>query len=170
MALSPHEIARVLDLRGLAYLACMLMCGSGLGLLECLQLRVQDVDFRTGEIVVRQGKGQKDRRTLLATQAVPLLQEHLARLHRTSVQRAFSQAVLRSGISKPATCHSLRHSFATHLVDASYDIRTIQTLLGHKNVATTMIYTHPLNRGRGVRSSLDDISDIPIGQTHPKRH
>jgi integron integrase len=226
VVLSPHEIAKVLGhLRDLPLLASILMYGSGLRLLECLQLRVQDLDFRTGEIVVRQGKGQRDRRTLLPSQAVPLLQAHLARLrrdhdlevsaggglvmlpdsirrttpkaatewawqwlfpaarprsapavtprghlHKTSVQRAFSQAVLRSGISKPATCHSLRHSFATHLVDASYDIRTIQTLLGHKDVATTMIYTHPLNRGRGVRSPLDDISDIPIGQTLPQRH
>jgi len=216
VVLSPSEIARILQhLHGLPFLAAMLMYGSGLRLMECLQLRVQDIDFDRGQIIVRQGKGGKDRQTLLPSGAVGLLREHLARLrqrhepelragagavslpdgvtrtspgaatewgwqwffpsarlhagptgarrrehlHKTAIQRAFSLAVSRSGVTKPATCHSLRHSFATHLVEASYDIRTIQELMGHKDVSTTMIYTHVLNRGgRSVRSPLDAIS------------
>lgn len=216
VVLSPGEIAAILrHLRDLPYLAVALMYGSGLRLLECLQLRVQDIDFERREIIVRQGKGQKDRRTLLATGITPPLQAHLARLqqqhtrdlrtglgevflpqsisrglpgaasewawqwvfpasrfhtpaigprrrhhfHETAVQRAFALAVLRAGISKRATPHSLRHSFATHLLEAAYDIRTIQELMRHKDVGTTMLYTHVLNRGgRGVRSPLDAIS------------
>ncbi len=215
VVLSPSEIARILQhLRGLPFLAAVLMYGSGLRLMECLQLRVHDIDFDRGQIIVREGKGQKDRRTLLPTQAVSLLREHLTRLqqrhdpelragagavclpdavtrrspaaatewawqwlfpasrlqaapagpkrrqhlHKTAIQRAFALAVSRSGVAKIATCHSLRHSFATHLVEASYDIRTIQELMGHKDVSTTMIYTHVLNRGgRPVRSPLDAI-------------
>ena len=213
VVLSPAEVGQVLrHLRGLPALAALLMYGSGLRLMECLKLRVQDIDFDRGEIVVREGKGRKDRRTLLPTFATAQLRAHLAKarqqhesetrqglgraflpeaiqrrqpeaatdwawqwvfpasrfhapaigprtrhhLHETAVQRAFALAVLRSGIAKKATCHSLRHSFATQLLEASYNIRTIQELLGHRSVSTTMIYTHPANqRGPGVRSPLD---------------
>jgi integron integrase len=181
--------------------------------MECAQLRVKDLDFARGEIIVRQGRGQKDRRTMLPATLVAPLHQHLERvnrlhqndlqsgagsvalpdalaskyprapwdwvwqwvfpatrmyrdaatglrrrhhLHETVVQRQFAEAMRVSGISKPASCHSLRHSFATHLLESGYDIRTIQELLGHADVATTMIYTHVLNRGgHGVRSPLD---------------
>jgi integron integrase len=193
-------------------MACLLY-GSGLRLLECSTLRVKDIDFAAGHIVVRDGKGRKDRITMLPASALQPLREHLRdveqlyhqdvaagagyvalpallerkypsaprewawqwvfpatrhfthpqtgrvhrhHLHETVLQRAFRHAVLQSGIPKHATCHSLRHSFATHLLEAGYDIRTIQELLGHRDVATTMIYTHVLNRGPfGVRSPLD---------------
>ena len=215
VVLSPGEIAQILQyLHGLPYLAVVLMYGSGLRLMECVELRVQDIDFERGEILVRDGKGGKDRRTPLSARAADLFRHHLEGLrqqhdherragvggafvpeaisrrspeasldwswqwvfpssrlhspvhgprrrhhiHETVIQRAFSRAVLRAGILRRATCHTLRHSFATHLLEASYDIRTIQELMGHKDVATTMIYTHVLNRGgRGVQSPLDTI-------------
>ena len=184
-------------------------------LLEALELRVKDVDFARREIVVRQGKGRKDRVTMLSVSVRELADEHLrgvqrlhrddlargwgvgavelpdafgvkvpsasrawvwqwvfpaARLHRdaasgelcrghlhdTVVQRAVQRAVEASGIAKRASCHTFRHSFATHLLEAGYDIRTVQELLGHRDVRTTMIYTHVLNRGGlGVRSPAD---------------
>ncbi|MEO8500912.1 MAG: integron integrase [Vicinamibacteria bacterium] len=218
VVLSQFEIVRVFQhLRGGPFLAAALMYGSGLRLLECLQVRVRDIDFERGEIVIRQGKGQKDRRTILPSRTTDLMRPHLANLerqhnhdvkaglglvllpesvsrrhpeaalewewqwvfpasrpgrvqdrskarphlHRTAVQKPFKLAVQRAGITKEASCHSLRHSFATHLLEASYDIRTIQELLGHKDVSTTMLYTHPLNRGgREVRSPLDAISNV----------
>ena len=213
--LSQDEIARIFShLQGAPLLASVLMYGSGLRLLECLKLRVCDLDFDRGEILVREGKGGKDRRTLLPARTAALLQPHLARLreehqrnralgtaavflpaavdrtlpeaatewswqwlfpasrchipesgpirrhhlHETVVQRAFARAVFRAGITKRATCHTLRHSFATHLLEDSCDIRTIQELMGHKDVSTTMIYTHVLNKGgRGVQSPLDAV-------------
>ena len=219
VVLSPEEIARILQhLRGLPYLAVVLMYGSGLRLMECVELRVQDIDFDRGEILVRDGKGQKDRRTPLSARAADLFRPHIDALrqqhthelkagvggafvpetisrtspgasmdwgwqwvfpslhlhtpphgprrrhhiHETAIQRAFSKAVLRAGILRRATCHTLRHSFATHLLEAKYDIRTIQELMGHKDVATTMIYTHVLNRGgRGVQSPFDSIP-VPL--------
>ena len=187
--------------RGVERLVAGLLYGSGLRLLEALQLRVKDVDFQRREIMVRRGKGEKDRITILAdAQRLPLAR-HLAvlrdrfgeqrtrvelpealrkkflnaerewawqwvfpgrggryHLHPTAVQRAFHAAVRASGITKPASCHTLRHSFATHLLDSGYDIRTVQELLGHRDVRTTMIYTHVLNRGRlAVRSPGDAL-------------
>jgi integron integrase len=203
-------------MHGTAWLMASLMYGAGLRLLECARLRVKDIDFGRGEITVRDGKGGKDRRTVLPSRLVEPLRAHIERverlhvgdllagrgsvelptalalkypgavrewgwqwafparrfyrdpasgeirrhhLHESVLQRAFKDAVRAVGLTKPATCHTLRHCFATHLLESGYDIRTIQELLGHSDVSTTMIYTHVLNRGgRGVRSPLDGTS------------
>jgi integron integrase len=215
VVLTREEVRRVLaQLDGDLRLIASLLYGSGLRLTECLRLRVQDVDLARLELTVRDGKGGKDRVTMLPRSLAAPLQSHLARVktiherdlsagwgrvelpdalqrkyprassewrwqwvfpqrrrwrdpatgaegrhyvHETAVQRAFKDAVSRAGVTKRASCHTLRHSFATHLLEAGYDIRTIQELLGHKDVRTTMIYTHVLNRGgHGVRSPLDN--------------
>lgn len=218
VVLTRDEVRRVLrQLEGVPRLMATLLYGSGLRLLECCRLRVQDVDFERHQILVRRGKGAKDRAALLPAVLASPLAAHLDRmcvqhaadrengagwvelpdalasklpsasrewpwqwvfpatrtyiepqtgqrrrhhLHETVVQRAVRRAVLASGLSKRATCHTFRHSFATHLLEDGSDIRTVQALLGHKDVTTTMIYTHVLDRGpAGVRSPVDRLFD-----------
>ncbi len=178
VVLSRDEVVAVLGrMRGTPRLMASLMYGAGLRLLECCRLRVKDVDFARQELIVRDGKGRKDRVTVLpylnanrewAWQWVfPATRVHTDtttgercrhHLHESVLQREFAAAVRAARLTKPATCHTLRHSFATHLLEIGYDIRTIQELLGHADISTTMVYTHVLNRGgRGVRSPLDLI-------------
>ena len=214
VVLSRMEVSRLLDqLAGREWVMASLLYGSGLRLMECLRLRVKDVDFDRRELVVRSGKGGKDRRTMLPARVVEPLRRQLAgtrlahlddlaagfgrtslpfalarkypeadrewgwqyvfpasrrstdpldgtvrrhHLDETVLQQAVRRAAKSAGIDKPATCHTLRHSFATHLLESGYDIRTVQELLGHKDVSTTQVYTHVLNRGaNGVLSPLD---------------
>ena len=214
--LSREEVAALLaQLHGVERLMASLLYGGGLRLMECVELRVKDVQLDRGELMVRDGKGGKDRVTMLPVAVRPTLHAHLnarrrlhvddlARgrgsvalpdqlakkyphapvewawqwvfpatrfyrdastgvlrrhhLHESVLQKAVKQAGHQAGLDRSATCHALRHSFATHLLEAGYDIRTIQELLGHRDVSTTMIYTHVLNRGgRGVRSPLDAL-------------
>lgn len=162
--LSRSEVSAVLaQLTGVNWLVVALLYGAGLRLQEALALRVKDVDTERNQITVRQGKGRKDRMTPLPERVKSRLVEHLVaakrqHLHETAVQRAVADAVRRAGIPKRASCHTFRHSFATHLLEDGYDIRTVQELLGHADVSTTMIYTHVLNRGAlGVRSPADRL-------------
>jgi integron integrase len=200
-------------MQGTHQLMAKLIYGCGLRVMECIRLRVKDIDFAMNQIVVRDGKGKKDRITVLPDGVKPALIEHLVyvkrlhqddltkgygrvylpnalakkypnadrqwgwqyafpaktlskdprsgmkrrhHLHVSCIQKAIRKAVNLCAVVKPVGCHTLRHSFATHLLAEGYDIRTVQELLGHKDVSTTMIYTHVLNRGgKGVRSPLD---------------
>jgi site-specific recombinase XerD len=162
VVLTPSEVTALLhQLSGTPWLVASLLYGTGMRLLEGLRLRVQDVEFHRREIVVRNGKGGKDRVTVLPENLLLPLRSGIRRrhhLHEASVQRSVAGAARRAGIAKPCSPHVLRHSFATHLLQAGYDIRTVQELLGHADVRTTMIYTHVLNRGgRGIRSPLDGL-------------
>ncbi len=214
--LSRLEVERLLTaMDGTHALMARLLYGTGMRLMEALRLRIKDVDFTRGEIMVRDGKGGKDRPTVLPTSLVASLQAHVQRVrllwerdraagragvylpealarkypsavqswgwfrffpaadlsldprtgierrhhaHEQALQRAIKRGLDAAGIAKPASTHTLRHSFATHLLESGYDIRTVQELLGHSDVSTTMIYTHVLNRGgRGVVSPLDGV-------------
>ncbi len=216
VVLSRDEVSAVLrELRGAKQLIAMLLYGSGLRLLEALTLRIKDIDFARTQLLIRAGKGDKDRMTVLPRVLHDALRSHLVRvkrlhdrdlrmgagnvelpgalarkytsaaqawewqwvfpatsvyreaqtgerrrhhLHETAMQRGMKEAVLRAGVAKRATCHTLRHSFATHLLEQGTDIRTLQELLGHSDLATTMIYTHVLERGAGaVRSPLESL-------------
>lgn len=216
VVLSEAEVRAVRQqLEGEPALVVGLLYGSGLRLMEALRLRVKDLDMERRELTVRDGKGGKDRLTLLPQSLVPALQEHLLQvrsIHQSDlnagwgrvlmpyalerkypnasrewgwqwvfpqqkrwrdpatghqgrhhldpsvVQKAVKRAVAAAGVNKAASCHTFRHSFATHLLERGQDIRTIQELLGHKDVSTTMIYTHVLNRGPlGVRSPADIV-------------
>ena len=211
-----EEVQAILrNLDGTKWLMASLLYGAGLRLTECLRLRVKDIDFGYNQIVVRDGKGAKDRVTVLPNSVKDHLKQHLQRvkaLHERDVlegcgrttlpfaldrkypnaacewgwqyvfpsakrcwdretkkevrhhlaeevlQKAVKSSVRRAGIAKPGSCHTFRHSFATHMLESGYDIRTVQELLGHKDLNTTMIYTHVMNKGgRGVRSPIDEL-------------
>ncbi|MBI3784146.1 MAG: integron integrase [Deltaproteobacteria bacterium] len=215
--LTREEVQLLLNqLDGVAWIATMLLYGSGLRVMECLRLRVKDIDFERRELVVREGKGDKDRVTMLSSAVIPRLEAHLRRvraLHSKDLARGFGRVLLPgalarkypnadcewgwqwvfpssqisidprseerlrhhidpsvlqralrdarqiAGIEKPVTPHTLRHCFASHLLENGYDIRTVQELLGHEDVSTTMIYTHVLNRGGlGVQSPADRLA------------
>jgi integron integrase len=216
VVLNRDEVQAILSrLRGTHWLIASLLYGTGMRILEGLRLRVQDIDFKRREILIRDGKGAKDRVTMLPVTLVAVLKAHLQKvkeLHdgdlaqgfgevylpfalerkypnaarewgwqyvfpsaklsvdprsgktrrhhvqEQAIQRAVKQAVRDAGLTKAATPHTLRHSFATHLLESGYDIRTVQELLGHSDVSTTMIYTHVLNKGgKGVNSPLDNL-------------
>jgi integrase len=165
-------------LRGIPRLLVFLLYGSGLRLNECLRLRVKHLDFEYAQVTVHDGKGRKSRVSMLPQQypsapaewvwqyVFPASQrsrqedseEVRHHLHASALQRAVRRAVRQSGVPKRVTCHTFRHSFATHLLEDGYDIRTVQELLGHRSVRTTMIYTHVLNKGgMGVRSPADRL-------------
>lgn len=211
-----EETLNVIDvMSGKHKIIAMLLYGGGLRLMDALRLRVKDIDFRQNQIIIRDGKGAKDRITVLPDATKRPLKKHLKtiqeihqeylekgygsvwlpdalakkypnadrdwawqyvfpattlsvdlrsgetrrhHLSESSIQKAVKKAVKKVGINKPVSCHTFRHSFATHLLESGYDIRTVQELMGHKDVSTTMIYTHVLNRNKlGVRSPLDGV-------------
>ena len=214
VVLTVNEVETLFShLSGVHLLMARMLYGTGMRLLELLNLRIKDVDLETHEIIVRQGKGNKDRVTMLPQAVIEEVKAQMAlsksvfdkdraeqragvylpfalaqkypnadktfawfwlfparaesldpqsgitrrhHTHEQAVQRAIKNAVLQARIDKPATTHTLRHSFATHILQSGYDIRTVQELLGHSDVSTTMVYTHVLKRGgRGVESPLD---------------
>jgi len=220
--LSEGEVRRLLDcVPESASLMVRLLYGAGLRQVECLSLRVKDIDFAYRQVLVRDGKGAKDRVTMLPENLVQPLQRHLGKVrllhgrdlkdgfgearlpfalarkypragrawawqyvfpsgnrsadpdggamrrhhvHPDTLSRAVARAALRAGIEKRVSCHTLRHSFATHLLERGYDIRTVQELLGHSDVSTTMIYTHVMNKGaRAVKSPLDRLAEPRAG-------
>ncbi len=210
---SKGEVVKIFEyLNGVPKIIVSLLYGGGLRLSEALHLRIKDIDFEYKQITVRDGKGEKDRYTILPVSIIPVLKKQLNEvykqhkkdlaagkgetilpyalkkkypnagkefgwqfafpadkfikekesgiifrfhIHESTIQRAVKEAIKRAGIIKPGSPHTFRHSFATHLLENGYDIRTIQELLGHKSVKTTMIYTHVLNRGLGIISPLD---------------
>ena len=215
VVLSKEETRRLLaELNGIHLLMAQILYGCGLRLMECIRLRIKDLDFELHQIVVRDGKGEKDRVTLLPDRLTADLERHLRHVRliheddlqdgfgnvylpfalerkypnaarewgwqwvfpaskrsvdprsgierrhhvdESSLQKAIRSAARKAGLAKPVGPHTLRHCFATHLLEAGYDIRTVQELLGHKDLSTTMIYTHVLNRGpQAVRSPLDE--------------
>jgi len=214
VVLTRQEVERILGaIEGTQWLMVSLLYGTGMRLMECLRLRVKDVDFGYKQILIRDGKGEKDRITMLPGRLTDPLQTHLRKVRQTHdldlrdgfgevhlpyalarkypragfewgwqyvfpsknrsadpddgvirrhhldetvLQRAIRSATRTAAVPKPVHCHTFRHSFATHLLQSGYDIRTVQELLGHSDVSTTMIYPHVLNRGgRGVQSPLD---------------
>jgi site-specific recombinase XerD len=168
VVLTRDEVSQLLaQLSGRERLIVSLLYGSGLRIGEALRLRVKDIELARRELIVRDGKGGKDRITVLPASLYVFPARHLCRcpytgawvrhhVHEKRMQRAVASAVRRAQLAKPVTCHTLRHTFATHLLASGYDLRTIQELLGHSDVKTTMIYTHVLNKGgRGVQSPLD---------------
>jgi integron integrase len=226
VVLTRGEVHRVLEeLNGVYRLVGTLLYGAGLRLLEAVTLRVKDLDFGRGEVVIRRAKGVKDRVTVMPERIRGALAAHLEwvkvlhekdlangggrvalptalirkfpnadrdwswqwvfpatrhyreretgiirrhHLHPSAVQRAMTAAVRAAGLTKRARCHTLRHSFATHLLEAGYDIRTVQELLGHRDVTTTMVYTHVLNRGGlGVQSPADFLPGHGLNRDSP---
>jgi integron integrase len=227
VVLTREEVRSLLSqLQGTPWVVASLLYGSGLRLMEALRIRVKDLALERGELIVRDGKGGKDRVTMVPTALETPLRAHLARLrewyedqrrrkqpgvslptalarkypqggrqwgwqylfpsaslcrdpyagvpvrhhlHEKVVQRAVQEAVHRAELTQPASCHTLRHCFATHLLEDGYDIRTVQELLGHADLKTTMVYTHVMGKGAGgVRSPLDRHAPAgPIDQNGP---